>query len=71
MDDPIQYLDSINVLSFIDLMRIIITDKKIDRQLVISTHDENFFRLLKRKFDPDFYAAKFIEFESYGKLASL
>jgi exonuclease SbcC len=68
MDDPIQYLDSINVLSFIDLIRTITTDKDIDRQMVISTHDENFFRLLQRKFDPNFYNSKFIRFDSYGKL---
>jgi exonuclease SbcC len=68
MDDPIQYLDSINVLSFIDLLRSITTDKHLDRQVVISTHDENFFNLLKRKFDPEYYKSKFIEFESYGKL---
>ena len=46
MDDPIQYLDSINVLSFIDLLRSITSDKQLDRQVVISTHDENFFNLL-------------------------
>ena len=68
MDDPIQYLDSINVLSFIDLLRSIVMDKKLDRQLVISTHDENFFNLLKKKFDPNYCNSKFIEFESYGKL---
>lgn len=68
MDDPIQYLDSINVLSFIDLLRSITADKQLDRQVVISTHDENFFNLLKKKFDPEYYDAKFIEFESYGKL---
>ena len=68
MDDPIQYLDSINILSFIDLLRSITTDKQLDRQLVISTHDENFFNLLKKKFDPQYYNSKFIEFESYGKL---
>ncbi len=68
MDDPIQYLDSINVLSFIDLLRSITTDKLIDRQVVISTHDENFFNLLRKKFDPEYYNSKFIEFESYGKL---
>ncbi|HAF30876.1 MAG TPA: hypothetical protein DCG75_17700 [Bacteroidales bacterium] len=68
MDDPIQYLDSINILSFIDLLRSITTDKQIDRQVVISTHDENFFNLLKKKFDPQYYNSKFIEFESYGKL---
>lgn len=68
MDDPIQYLDSINVLSFIDLLRSITTDKQFDRQVVISTHDENFFNLLKKKFDSEYYNSKFIEFESYGKL---
>lgn len=68
MDDPIQYLDSINVLSFIDLLRSITTDKQLDRQVVISTHDENFFNLLKKKFNPHYYNSKFIAFESYGKL---
>jgi DNA repair protein SbcC/Rad50 len=68
MDDPIQYLDSINVLSFIDLLRSITTDKQLDRQVVISTHDENFFNLLRKKLDPRHYNSKFIEFESYGKL---
>lgn len=68
MDDPIQYLDSINVLSFIDLLRSITTDKELDRQVVISTHDENFFNLLKKKFDSEYYNSKFIEFESYGQL---
>ncbi|MEO6546800.1 MAG: AAA family ATPase [Ferruginibacter sp.] len=68
MDDPIQYLDSINVLSFIDLLRSITTDKLLDRQVVISTHDENFFNLMKKKFDPQYYNSKFIEFESYGML---
>ncbi len=68
MDDPIQYLDSINVLSFIDLLRAITTDTSIDRQVVISTHDENFFNLLKKKFDKNYYNSKFIEFESYGIL---
>ena len=68
MDDPIQYLDSINVLSFIDLLRSITTDKDLDRQVVISTHDENFFNLLKKKFDSEYYNSKFIEFESYGQL---
>jgi hypothetical protein len=70
MDDPIQYLDSINVLSFIDLIRTITTDSAIDRQMVISTHDENFFKLLQRKFDTNYYSSKFIKFDSYGKVAS-
>lgn len=66
MDDPIQYLDSINILSFLDLLRVIVSRNGINRQLVLSTHDEQFFRLLKKKFDPQYYLAKFIEFETYG-----
>ena len=68
MDDPIQYLDSINVLSFIDLLRTIIIDKTLNKQVVISTHDEVFLDLLKKKFDPGFYRARFLEFDSYGKI---
>ena len=66
MDDPIQDLDSINVLSFIDLLRTIITKEK--RQLVISTHDKNFYQLLQKKLDSQYYNSKFIELESYGKI---
>ena len=66
MDDPIQYLDSINVLSFIDLLRTIITQEK--RQIVISTHDKNFYQLLQKKLDSEYYNSKFIELESYGKI---
>lgn len=66
LDDPIQYLDAINVLSFIDLLRTIITN--LNRQIVISTHDKNFYQLLQKKLDPDFYNTKFIELESYGKI---
>lgn len=68
MDDPIQYLDSINVLSFIDLLRTIITKEK--RQIVISTHDKNFYQLLQKKLDSKYYNSKFIELESYGKIKS-
>ncbi|WP_338543012.1 hypothetical protein [Paenibacillus tundrae] len=64
MDDPIQHLDSINILSFIDLLRTITSD--MGRQVVISTHDENFYHLIKRKIDPEYYNSKFIELSSYG-----
>ena len=44
IDDPIQALDDINILSMIDLLRnIAFTQKK---QIVITTHDLNFFELL-------------------------
>jgi len=66
MDDPVQNMSDINVLSFVDLLRILIMDQ--DRQVMISTHDEKFFRLLKNKLSPDFFKSKFIELGSYGKL---
>jgi len=65
MDDPIQHLDSINLLSFIDLLRIITTS--LDKQIIISTHDDRFFNLIKRKLDSNYFKSKFIKLESVGK----
>lgn len=66
MDDPVQNLSDINVLSFIDLIRTLIEEK--DRQIVISTHDEKFFRLLQNKLSEDYFKAKYIELISYGQI---
>lgn len=66
MDDPIQNLSDINVLSFIDLLRTLITTK--NKQIVISTHDEKFFRLLQNKLPEEYCNAKYFEYESMGKL---
>jgi hypothetical protein len=48
LDDPLQTLDSINLLGVIDLLR----RAKGFRQLIVSTHDERFGRLLERKLRP-------------------
>jgi len=66
MDDPIQNLSDINVLSFIDLLRTLIA--KHDKQIVLSTHDEKFFRLLQNKLPEEYCNSKYLEFESEGKL---
>jgi DNA repair protein SbcC/Rad50 len=66
MDDPIQHLDNLNILSFIDLLRTITIN--LDKQVIISTHNENFYKLIKRKMDPEYTSSKFIELESFGKL---
>jgi DNA repair protein SbcC/Rad50 len=66
IDDPIQSMDSINVLSVIDLFRTIIHQHK--KQLIVSTHDENFFNLLKKKIPSAYYPSKFLEFETFGKV---
>jgi hypothetical protein len=48
LDDPLQSLDDINLLGLIDLLR----RAKERRQLLLSTHDERFRRLLERKLRP-------------------
>jgi exonuclease SbcC len=67
MDDPIQNLSDINVLSFIDLLRTLTTAPH-NRQIVISTHDENFFKLLKFKLPEEHYSSRYLELVSFGKL---
>ncbi|MUK50090.1 AAA family ATPase [Aliivibrio fischeri] len=64
IDDPIQSMDSINVLSTIDLLRSICI--KFDKQLIISTHDENFFGLLQRKIPTEIFGSKFLQLEKFG-----
>lgn len=66
IDDPIQSLDSINILSTIDLIRSIVINQK--RQIVLSTHDENFHNLLKKKMPSNLFKSKFIELETFGKV---
>lgn len=64
IDDPIQHLDGINILSLIDLLRIITTN--LDRQIIIATQNEQFYKLLKLKLDDKYYLSKFIELTSVG-----
>lgn len=66
IDDPIHSMDSINVLSTVDLLRTI--SQKFDRQIILSTHDKNFFELLKKKVPQEEYSSKFIELESFGRV---
>ncbi|MCR9423272.1 AAA family ATPase [Vibrio sp. RM-69-4] len=64
IDDPIQSMDSINVLSTIDLLRSICL--QFDKQLIISTHDENFFGLLQRKIPTEIFGSKFLQLKKFG-----
>ncbi|MFP7711211.1 AAA family ATPase [Vibrio cyclitrophicus] len=66
IDDPVQAMDSINILSVIDLLRSITIN--FNKQIILSTHDDNFFELLKRKVPSSIFESKFIELESYGKV---
>lgn len=66
IDDPVQSMDSINVLSTIDLLRSLCT--QYDKQIILSTHDENFHRLLKKKIPSGLFKSKFLELEAFGKV---
>lgn len=62
MDDPIQSMDEVNVISFIDLLRLFVDKHK--KQIIISTHDESFYKLIMKKFR--YYNLATIEYEAYG-----
>lgn len=64
VDDPIQSMDSINILSTIDLLRSIVVNH--EKQIILSTHDENFHNLLKKKIPPALFKSKFMELETFG-----
>ncbi|WP_333888672.1 AAA family ATPase [Sphingobacterium siyangense] len=66
VDDPIQSMDSINILSTIDLLRSIVVNHK--KQIILSTHDENFHNLLKKKIPQTLFQSKFMELETFGKV---
>jgi len=67
IDDPIQSMDSINILATIDLLRSLVAN--YDKQIILSTHDENFHRLLEKKIPREYFDSKFIELETFGKVA--
>ena len=66
IDDPIQSMDSINILSTIDLLRSIVVNHK--RQIILSTHDANFHNLLQKKIPGNLFKAKYMELETFGKV---
>ena len=66
IDDPIQSMESLNVLSTIDLLRSIVVN--MGKQIILATHDENFRNLLQKKIPADKFKAKYIELETFGKV---
>ncbi|MGV6938652.1 AAA family ATPase [Paenibacillus sp. CMM36] len=67
MDDPIQSMDEINVLSLIDLIRLFM--EKYNKQFIISTHDFNFYQMMLRKYRNQEIAV--IEYEGYSEKGPL
>lgn len=66
IDDPIGHFDDLNVLSFIDVLRIIISET--DWQIIISTHEESFYEIMKVKLNPKYYNSKFLIFKDEGNV---
>ncbi|MDH6372515.1 exonuclease SbcC [Paenibacillus sp. PastF-3] len=67
MDDPIQSMDEVNVLSLIDLIRLFM--EKYDKQFIISTHDYSFYQMMLKKFRNQDIAV--IEYEGYSEKGPL
>jgi ABC-type lipoprotein export system ATPase subunit len=66
LDDPMQSMDDLNIISFIDVLRSCSMDGgDLNKQLVLSTHDDKFYRLLLKKFR--FLSAVGYYFETYDE----
>lgn len=63
IDDPIQNMDDINVLSFIDILRGLYLSKNFKKQIIISTHDFKLAELFRKKLR--FLNLEIVRFESY------
>ncbi len=65
LDDPLQSLDDVNLLGLVDLIR----RTKEERQLLISTHDSRFARLLERKMRPvkEHQRTRVVEFDGWTR----
>lgn len=69
LDDPIQSMDDIKILSFIDVLRAISDSNFRKRSLIISTHDDNFAKLLAIKYrNKSLTQYNFIGYGSQGPL---
>ena len=66
IDDPIGHFDDLNILSFIDVLRTIITET--NWQIIISTHEENFYEVMKIKLNSKYYNSKFFKFKDEGNI---
>ncbi|EMA2411248.1 hypothetical protein U2G71_000492 [Vibrio vulnificus] len=67
IDDPVQSIDAINTLGLIDTLRMI--SVKFNKQIILTTHDENFHELLKKKIPQDSFSSKFLRLRSFGKVS--
>jgi len=66
LDDPIQSMDDLNIISFIDVLRSCSgEDDGLNKQIILSTHEDKFYRLMMKKFR--FLSATGFYFYSYDE----
>ncbi|SDE06977.1 DNA repair exonuclease SbcCD ATPase subunit [Paenibacillus sp. UNCCL117] len=75
LDDPIQSMDDINILSFIDILRSMSSDHSFsgsfNKQMILSTHDEKIYRLLNKKLRfLNTQQLRYIDYNSSGPVIS-
>ncbi|MGV2881736.1 AAA family ATPase [Paenibacillus taichungensis] len=63
IDDPFQNMDDINVFSFIDVISQVVTQK----QVLISSHNEDFVSLIKNKSGLESEKIGYVHFQSYSR----
>lgn len=66
IDDPIGHFDDMNILGFTDMIRCIL--EKQDCQIIMSTHEEKVYQIMKRKLDSNFYNTLFIQLDNSEKV---
>lgn len=66
LDDPISSFDDVNMLAFIDLIRYLVYDLKI--QIVLSTHDSRIYEMLEIKLSEEYYNSNFMYFSKVGEI---
>jgi exonuclease SbcC len=67
LDDPVTHFDDMNTYSLIDLVKGMLYESCCPRQLIISTCEVGFFRLLRQRFPSRSGEAIFYSFETIGR----
>jgi DNA repair protein SbcC/Rad50 len=67
LDDPVQHFDDLNSYSFVDLVKGLLTEPGKQRQFIISTCDDQLYRLLRQKFSNGYTSVIFYEFKAIGE----
>ncbi|WP_155476955.1 AAA family ATPase [Heliobacterium mobile] len=69
LDDPIQSMDDVNVLAFVDVLRAIMDSNLNQKKIIISTHNDDFSKLLTIKMrNRNFVKYDFVSYGDEGPI---